>query len=351
MSQEETNSSGLELVDYVTLTYDDIANVTTADAYNNPSDNDLFLTRVIVQCVILALAIFGNVVLFITMRMRKRALTRVHWFILHLCLADLLVAFFNILPQLIWDVIGEWKAGDFMCRFIKFMQVFVMYLSTYVLVLTALDRRRAICSPLLSHTWTHRLIHLSVGGAYAISAVLSVPQAVIFKYQETSNGSGYMNCWVHFEPEWTLHFYVTSFYVLVYIIPLLILIYAYGSIYYAIFIRHKQSKLPHNNSYEKASTHGTLKDSKTDPVLKRNGITIKGLRVCVLSTSSSKTSKLRNSSRPVLRTNSFAGLSRAKMRTVKLTLVIIVAYIGCWSPFFISQLWWLYDVNAPTNSK
>lgn len=351
MNQEDTNSSAQDRVDFVTHSYDVIANMTTAGEDNHPSDDELSLTKVIVQCVILALAIFGNVVVFITMRMRKRALTRMHLFIMHLCFADLLVAFFNILPQLIWDIVGEWKAGDFMCRFIKFMQVFVMYLSTYALVLTALDRRRAICSPLLSHTWTYRLVHLSVGGAYMISAVLSVPQAVIFKYQETFNGSGYMNCWVHFEPEWTLHVYVTSFYVLVYIIPLFILIYAYGSIYYTIFVRHKQSKLHHKNSYEKVSTNRTSTDSKTDTLIKRNGITIKGLSVGVRSTSSSKAPKLRNSSRPVLRTNSLAGLSRAKMRTVKLTLVIIVAYIGCWSPFFISQLWWLYDVNAPTNSK
>jgi len=36
---------------------------------------------------------------------------------------------------------------------------------------------------------------------------------------------------------------------------------------------------------------------------------------------------------------------------VKLTFVIIIAYIACWSPFFISQLWWLYDEDAPANRK
>ena len=31
--------------------------------------------------------------------------------------------------------------------------------------------------------------------------------------------------------------------------------------------------------------------------------------------------------------------TRAKLRTVKLTLVVIVAYVICWSPFFVALLW------------
>ncbi|XP_052814138.1 cephalotocin receptor 2-like [Mya arenaria] len=315
-------------------------NVTIA-TYSH-QDDDLFLIKVVVQIVILVLALFGNTCLFISMRRRKRSYTRMHVFIMHLCFADLLVAFFNILPQLIWEIVGEWKAGDIMCRVIKFLQVFVMYLSTYVLVLTALDRRRAICSPLLSHTWTYRLVHLSVGGAYLLSVMLSIPQAIIFKYQETMPGSGIKNCWVHFAPEWTLQFYITAFTLLVYIIPLAILIYAYGSIYYTIFVRHKQSKNENNKPIPVAN------DSYCPGnVVKKNGIAIKGLSV-----QSHPLCHRSQSGVPVVpRSNSWAGFTRAKLKTVKLTLVIILAYVGCWSPFFVSQLWWLYDENAPANNK
>ena len=288
--------------------------------------SQLFVAKVAVQSFILGLAIFGNTCLFFALQRRRRNFTRMHVFITHLCFADMLVAFFNILPQLIWDFVGEWKAGDVMCKFVKFMQVFVMYLSTYVLVLTALDRRRAICSPLLSHTWTYRLVHLSVAGVYLLSAVLSLPQAIIFKYQDNRLGSGRKDCWVHFEPEWTLQAYITSFTMLVYIVPLVILIYAYGSISYTIFVRHQQSKTcndKHRNSQ--------LSDFSSS-VNKRNSRSYSG-------------------SPMVPRSSSFAGFTRAKMKTVKLTFVIIIAYIACWSPFFISQLWWLYDEDAPANRK
>lgn len=46
-----------------------------------------------------------------------------HMFILHLSVADLLVAFFNILPQLLWDISGTFHGGDFLCRLVTFLQV------------------------------------------------------------------------------------------------------------------------------------------------------------------------------------------------------------------------------------
>ncbi|KAK6318448.1 hypothetical protein J4Q44_G00117390 [Coregonus suidteri] len=37
--------------------------------------------------------------------------------------------------------------------------------------------------------------------------------------------------------------------------------------------------------------------------------------------------------------SSVTTISRAKLRTVKMTFVIVLAYIICWSPFFIVQMW------------
>lgn len=60
--------------------------------------------------------------------------------IVHLCLADLFVAFFNVLPQLIWDITFQFYGSDALCKFVKFTQVVGMYSSSYVLVTTAIDR-------------------------------------------------------------------------------------------------------------------------------------------------------------------------------------------------------------------
>jgi len=40
-------------------------------------------------------------------------------------------------------------------------------------------------------------------------------------------------------------------------------------------------------------------------------------------------------------------VSRAKLKTVKLTAAVVLSYFVCWSPFFITQLWSVWDNEAP----
>ncbi|KAH9523995.1 hypothetical protein Btru_047842 [Bulinus truncatus] len=41
------------------------------------------------------------------------------------------------------------------------------------------------------------------------------------------------------------------------------------------------------------------------------------------------------------------GISRAKVKTIKLTLTVVICYILCWAPFFVGQMWAAYDETAP----
>ena len=67
-------------------------------------DEDLAKIEITVQAVIFGLAVVGNSLVLIALRYRKKKTSRMHFYILHLCVADLLVAFCNILPQLAWDI-------------------------------------------------------------------------------------------------------------------------------------------------------------------------------------------------------------------------------------------------------
>jgi len=75
-------------------------------------------------------------------------LSRMNRMIVHLSTADLFVAFFNVLPQLLWDVTGTFRGNDLLCRTVTYLQLVAMYASSYVLVATAVDRYLAICRPL-----------------------------------------------------------------------------------------------------------------------------------------------------------------------------------------------------------
>ncbi|CAL1531599.1 unnamed protein product [Lymnaea stagnalis] len=41
------------------------------------------------------------------------------------------------------------------------------------------------------------------------------------------------------------------------------------------------------------------------------------------------------------------GISRAKIKTIKMTLTVVICYVLCWAPFFVGQMWAAYDDNAP----
>ena len=53
-----------------------------------------------------------------------------------------------------------------------------------------------------------------------------------------------------------------------------------------------------------------------------------------------------SSTAPNPRSHSVKGISRAKIKTVKLTVVVIVGYILCSAPFICVQLWTAWDEEA-----
>ena len=257
-------------------------------------NEELASIEIIVQSIIFVLAVVGNTVVVMSLIIQRHDWTRMHLMMLHLCIADLFVAFGSVLPQLIWDITFVFKGGYFLCKLIKYMQIVAIYASSYVLLTTAIDRYFAICHPFLSHQWSLARVHRMVLVAWVLSLVFSIPQLFIFSYE--INSYGMHDCWATFYPEWTLTLYITSFTALVYIIPSLILAFCYVSICVTVW---------RNPNVSCAS------DCRT-----RN-----------------------------------KGISHAKLKTIKMTLAVVLCYLLCWSPFFICQMWAVYDESAPFNGK
>ena len=64
-----------------------------------------------------------------------------YFFILHLSIADILTAFFTLLPELVWTfTFPKFYGGNAVCKMVKSAQTVGPYLSSYTLVMTAVDR-------------------------------------------------------------------------------------------------------------------------------------------------------------------------------------------------------------------
>lgn len=95
-------------------------------------DYKLKLVEQTVLASIFICALIGNILVLVVMiNKRHRRMTRMAFFILNLTIADLLVAFFSILPMFIWKSTITFFGGDLLCRLVAFMMLTVTYISVY----------------------------------------------------------------------------------------------------------------------------------------------------------------------------------------------------------------------------
>lgn len=169
-----------------------------ANATERQRDAVLAVAEVVLLAVILVMALLGNGLVLAVLLRWKRRQNPLHQFMLNLCVADLVVALFQVthtshtrahtcrqlflpppqvLPQLVWDAKGRLPGPDFLCRLVKYLQVLGMFASSYMIVAMTMDRHYAICCPLQAHRSgaTQRCTSYIVL-AWGLSLVLSLPQ-------------------------------------------------------------------------------------------------------------------------------------------------------------------------------
>ncbi|XP_039605755.1 vasopressin V1b receptor-like [Polypterus senegalus] len=268
-------------------------------------DEDLALAEVCVLATILAVASIGNLGVALIIRQRRRKMSRMNLFILHLALTDLVVAVFQVLPQMIWEVTYRFYGTDLICKAVKYCQVLSMFASTYMLITMTYDRYLAVCHPLKTIQQASNQTYLMIAATWLFSAILSIPQLFIFSMREVDKGTGVYDCWAEFTFSWGVSAYVTWTTLSIFLIPMAILIFCYTLIINEI-CKNLKFKMKPLAQQEAGSV----------PVL------------------ASRVSSVHN-------------ISKAKIRTVKMTFIIVLTYIVCWAPFFSVQLWSVWDKNAP----
>ncbi|KAM4740675.1 isotocin receptor-like [Anableps anableps] len=261
--------------------------------------------EVTVLVLVLILALTGNLCVLWAIHTTKHSQSRMYYFMKHLSIADLVVAVFQVLPQLIWDITFRFYGPDFLCRLVKYLQVVGMFASTYMLVLMSIDRCLAICQPLRSvHKGKDRFCVIV---SWILSLFFSTPQAYIFSLREV--GNGVYDCWGDFVKPWGAKAYITWMSLSIYILPVAILSICYGLICFKIW----------------------------------QNINMKTRREHFLAL----TPRQSKGAHPLSRVSSVRLISKAKIRTVKMTFVVVIAYIVCWTPFFFVQMWSAWDPAAP----
>uniref|UniRef100_A0A1A9UXM5 G-protein coupled receptors family 1 profile domain-containing protein n=1 Tax=Glossina austeni TaxID=7395 RepID=A0A1A9UXM5_GLOAU len=245
--------------------------------------------------ILFVLSLIGNstvLYLLTKRRLSSRHTSRIDIMLMHLAIADLTVTLLLMPLEVAWSYTVEWKSTDFMCRLMSFFRVFGLYLSSFVLVCISVDRYFAIIKPLKMSTNRGRLMLLI---AWCTSIICSLPQALLFHLGEHPNVKNYYQC-VMFDAlsQFQSIFYNMTTMCAMYACPLITFIYCYGAIYLKIYRESKRMS--------------------------------KGVE------------RFRRSNDDVL--------CRAKKRTLKMTITIVIVFIICWTPYYIICMFYWFDYNT-----
>ncbi|XP_023123853.1 tachykinin receptor 3-like [Amphiprion ocellaris] len=223
---------------------------------------------------VLAVAVFGNLIVIWIILAHKRMRTVTNYFLLNLAFADVSMAAFNTLINFIYATHGEWYFGEVYCRFHNFFPVTAVFASIYSMTAIAIDRYMAIIHPL-----KHRLSAKATMGVivciWSLAVVLAFP---LCYFSTTRTLPRRTLCYVSWprtaDDPFMYHIIVT---VLVYLLPLVVM----GITYTIVGVTLWGSEIPGDSS------------------------------------------------------DNYLGQLQAKRKVVKMMIIVVVTFALCWLPYHV----------------
>uniref|UniRef100_A0A8C6L4G7 Arginine vasopressin receptor 2b, tandem duplicate, 1 n=1 Tax=Nothobranchius furzeri TaxID=105023 RepID=A0A8C6L4G7_NOTFU len=169
---------------------------------DEPWDERLARVEIALLSIIFLAAGLLNFGLLLVLCTRRKQLSRMRVLVFHLCVADLVVTFFQVCPQLMWDITDRFVGPDVLCRVVKYLQVVGMFSSTYMIVVMTIDRYQAICNPMVTFQRKRARLNGPVCAAWCVSLIGSLLQIFIFSRVEVA--PGVYGCWAQFIKPWGL---------------------------------------------------------------------------------------------------------------------------------------------------
>ncbi|XP_063982513.1 adipokinetic hormone/corazonin-related peptide receptor variant I isoform X3 [Diachasmimorpha longicaudata] len=277
--------------------------------------NEGHMVSIITYSILMVISIIGNsTVLFLILQRRRSNRSRINTMLLHLAVADLMVAVLMMPLEIGWAITVSWRAGDSMCRIMAFFRIFGIYLSSFILICISVDRYYAVLRPLLL-TDVDRRGKIMLVGAWMGAILCSAPQMIIFHVEVHPNYTWYEQCITLNSFPTGGHELTYSLFgmIMTYCVPLIVIIFTYSSILLEIYKKSRESvhELHHDYRVKKLNQQRTIV---------------------------SHTDKIRRSS--------LGFLGRAKIRTLKMTIIIVLVFFVCWTPYYIMSIWYWYDPKS-----
>ncbi|XP_056335884.1 gonadotropin releasing hormone receptor 1 [Danio aesculapii] len=267
----------------------------SAPQWETPTFTTAARFRVVATLVLFVFAAVSNLSVLISVtRGRGRHLaSHLRPLIASLASADLVMTFVVMPLDAIWNITVQWYAGDAMCKLLCFLKLFAMHSAAFILVVVSLDRHHAILHPLEALDAGRRNRRMLLA-AWILSVLLASPQLFIFRAIK-AEGVDFVQCATHgsFQHRWQETAYNMFHFVTLYVFPLLVMSFCYTRILVEI-----NRQMPRG------------KGKGGEPCLRRSGADM---------------------------------IPKARMKTLKMTIIIVASFVVCWTPYYLLGIWYWFQ--------
>ncbi|KAK5967350.1 7 transmembrane receptor [Trichostrongylus colubriformis] len=304
----------------------------------------------------------------------------------HLNYTDLLVIFIYVPSRACWLLTYDWRGGDLLCRVVKMMHTVAFQSSSNVIVCIALDRLLSVFSATRhSPDKANRRIRLMLAAAWTTAFIIGLPQLAVWRSYVPFQHINWSQCLQIWEiarlenPSFKGRLFdAESWYSIAHIglifwIPALIVVICYVIVLTWVFVNSRPSisrggnrngslqtgcetvdtVLTRTSEWNplKTFTLPKMKDGKDEKCLVPPRIVVSDESSLPLTTrpsiaSSEASAVIRTS---VHNSQSYhASVNRS--RAVRVSFLLVVAYIICWLPYNLLSLVHLIDKELFSNS-
>ncbi|XP_070544318.1 QRFP-like peptide receptor isoform X2 [Ptychodera flava] len=199
-------------------------------ANNGPAA--LVITKIILIALSSIVTVIGNVIIVLIVARNKKMWNSTNYYIVNLAISDLFVALFVEWTYLVSHLVDSWPFGRFLCTFCSTLQGLTVICSILTLTVIAGDRFFAIIFPLMWRETKARTCVIAILIVWAVSISINIPLIIVIDYEEYTWDDGIYQiiCWEHWPSEEAKNKYTIALFVFTYILPFLIMLFAYGSI-------------------------------------------------------------------------------------------------------------------------
>lgn len=199
------------------------------------------------------------------------------------------------------------------CRLVPYFQITTVYYSAYVLVIMSIDRYEAICRPLIGLNWSKRRGFIFIGVAFLLAHLQGIPQLFIFSMKPIEfTLERFVTCQASF-PKWlNVRLYIVYTFFMQFFVPLLIIMGCYGRISIKVFKRKNK------------------KDYSSSRTISSKNVSEDRQGTLLIESNTQRAQKIE-----FRQHGNSTKFTKSKIKTIKLTLTVIILYIICSTPFFL----------------